>query len=146
MLDINQLTKILPQRYPFLLIDKVIELIPGEKVTAIKNVSINEPYFIGHFPGEPLMPGALILEAMAQASIVLYHSHYQEQLKNGAKYFLSSISKAEFKYPVVPGDQLRMEAKTIRLIPTAAIVSVIAYVGDKLVAKAEFVFGVKPNE
>jgi len=145
-LDINQIQKILPHRYPFLFIDRVIELDPGKRVVAIKNTSVNEAYFSGHFPGEPLMPGALMVEAMAQASIILYHTHYQDKIKPGAKYYLSSITKAQFKRAVVPGDQLKIEATTIRIIPTAAIVDVKAYVGNDLAASAEFIFGVKNNE
>lgn len=103
--------RILPHRYPFLLIDRVIELVPGQRIVAIKNVTINEPFFAGHFPGMPVMPGVLLLEAMAQAGAVL-------ALKHGANanqvMYLAGIDQAKFRRPVTPGDQLRIEADMIR--------------------------------
>jgi 3-hydroxyacyl-[acyl-carrier-protein] dehydratase len=143
-LDINQLSKILPQKYPFLMVDQVIELISGEKASAIKNVTINEPYFIGHFPGNPIMPGALILEAMAQTAIVLYWSKYKDQLSGNPEYYLGAIKEVSFKRKVLPGDQLRMEAVTVRILLTQAFITVKSYVGDSLAAEAEFIFGIKP--
>jgi len=141
-LDINQLSEILPQRYPFLLIDKVVELEDGERVVAVKNVTVTENFFQGHFPGNPVMPGTLIIEAMAQASIVLYHSGFKEELKQRPQYYLGSV-KANFKHPVVPGDQLRIEGKMDKLLAQGAFVSLKAYVEDKLIAEAELVFAVK---
>lgn len=103
--------RILPHRYPFLLVDRVIELVPGQRIVAIKNVTINEPFFAGHFPGMPVMPGVLLLEAMAQAGAVL-------ALKHGANadqiMYLAGIDQAKFRRPVTPGDQLRIEADMIR--------------------------------
>lgn len=109
--DIREIMRILPHRYPFLLIDRVIELVPGQRIVAIKNVTINEPFFAGHFPGMPVMPGVLLLEAMAQAGAVL-------ALKHGANadqvMYLAGIDQAKFRRPVTPGDQLRIEADMIR--------------------------------
>lgn len=139
---IEELKKILPHRYPFLLIDKVTELVPGKSVTAIKNVSINDWFFEGHFPGMPVMPGTLIIEAMAQASILLYHSAYEDKLKKRPDYYLGSI-KASFMHPVYPGDQLRIVSETVKLIPTGAYVNAKAYVGEKTIAETEIVFAVK---
>jgi len=140
--NIEELQKILPQRYPFLLIDKVIELVPGKSVTAIKNVTINDWFFEGHFPGNPVMPGTLIIEAMAQASILLYHSGFEDKLKSRPDYYLGSV-KASFHQPVVPGDQLKINSETVKLLSNGAYVSVKAYVGDKLIAEADLVFAVK---
>lgn len=140
--DIEQIKKILPQRYPFLLIDKVVELEPGKKAVAIKNVSINDGFFVGHFPGNPIMPGTLIIEAMAQTSIVLYYSAYKEDLKKRPDYYLGSV-KARFKNPVVPGDQLRLQAHTEKILPSGAFVNVKAFVEDKEIAEAELIFAVK---
>ena len=142
-LDLNQIEKILPQKDPFILIDKVTELEPGEKVVAVKDIKTNDWFFKGHFPGHPVMPGALIIEAMAQTSILLYYSKYKDSLKKKPDYYLGAINKATFKHPVGPGDQLKIEARTVRLLPTSGFVSVKAFVKDKDIAEAELVFGVK---
>lgn len=139
---IDQIKKMLPHRPPMLLIDKVTDLEPGKRAVAIKNVSINEWFLQGHFPGKPIMPGSLIVEAMAQTSILLYHSAYEDELKKVPEYYLGSI-KASFTHPVFPGDQLRMEAKTVKLLPTGAFVNVKAFVSDKSIAEADLVFSVK---
>ncbi|MBU2541850.1 MAG: 3-hydroxyacyl-ACP dehydratase FabZ [Candidatus Omnitrophica bacterium] len=141
-LDIDQIKKVLPHRHPMLLIDRVIELEPGKRVVAIKNVSINDSFLQGHFPGNPIMPGTSIVEAMAQASIVLYHSGYEDELVNVPNYYLGSI-KARFIHPVFPGDQLSLEAETVKLLPTGAFISTKAFVKDKQIAEAELVFAVK---
>jgi 3-hydroxyacyl-[acyl-carrier-protein] dehydratase len=141
-LEIQQIREILPQEYPFIMIDRVIELEPGERVTAIKSVTATENYFPGHFPKNPVMPGTLIVEAMAQASIVLYHSKYKNELTGIPQYYLGSI-KAEFKRKVIPGDQLRIEAVATKLIKTGAMISLKAYVGDELAAESDLVFAVK---
>ncbi|MEE9452091.1 MAG: 3-hydroxyacyl-ACP dehydratase FabZ [Gammaproteobacteria bacterium] len=114
VLDIEGILEILPHRYPFLLIDRVIEYEEGARLVAIKNVTINEPFFCGHFPERPVMPGVLILEALAQASVLL--SNYEAHHAKGKKYmhFFAAIDNARFKQMVVPGDQLRLEIGNIR--------------------------------
>ena len=105
--ELHEILQILPHRYPFLLIDKILELTPGESVTAIKNVTINEPYFQGHFPGQPVMPAVYSLECIAQAGAFLLLNTLEEPLKKNA--FISAIDEARFRQPVLPGDQLRIE-------------------------------------
>ena len=105
--ELHEILQILPHRYPFLLIDKILELIPGESVTAIKNVTINEPYFQGHFPNQPVMPAVFSLECIAQAGAFLLLNTLEEPLKKNA--FISAIDEARFRQPVLPGDQLRIE-------------------------------------
>ena len=137
MYDINEIMAVLPHRYPFLLIDRVEEVIPGEKVVAIKNVTINEPFFQGHFPGHPVMPGVLIVEAMAQAGAFAVLS--QEEFK-GKLAFLGAVDKAKFRRQVVPGDELRLEVEIINLKRNAGIGKGTAYVGDKKACEAEITF------
>ena len=105
--ELHEILQILPHRYPFLLIDKILELIPGESVIAIKNVTINEPYFQGHFPNQPVMPAVFSLECIAQAGAFLLLNTLEEPLKKNA--FISAIDEARFRQPVLPGDQLRIE-------------------------------------
>lgn len=142
ILNIDDIKKILPHREPMLLIDRIIELDPGKKVVAIKDVNIKDEFLKGHFPGQPIMPGTLIVEAMAQASIFIYHSAYKNELEKNPNYYLGSI-KARFMQGVYPGDQLRLEIETVRLMPTGAFASAKAFVGEKQVAEAELVFAVK---
>ena len=117
-IEINEIKKILPHRYPFLLIDRVISftLEPEKTLTAIKNVTVNEPFFQGHFPDEPVMPGVLILESMAQACGVLAHVALATSRDVGGVYYLVKIDKAKFNRKVVPGDQLLMEVKQTRVM------------------------------
>jgi 3-hydroxyacyl-[acyl-carrier-protein] dehydratase len=110
-LDINQIQAILPHRYPLLLIDRVLEIERKKKIVAIKNVTINEPFFVGHFPGFPVMPGVLILEAMAQAGGALLLTEVED--RGGKVIFFTGIEKAKFRRPVVPGDQLRLEVEML---------------------------------
>ena len=113
-MEITEIMRHLPHRYPFLLVDRVIELVPGEHVVALKNVSMNEPHFPGHFPHHPVMPGVLIIEALAQAAgLLAFKSANKEVTENSVIYFVG-IDNARFKRPVVPGDQMRMEAKITR--------------------------------
>lgn len=142
MLDIETIQKFLPQRVPFLMIDRVIDLDPGKKVVAIKNVTINEKFFAGHFPGNPVMPGVLIIEAMAQASIMLFCDDPQATPESHATYYLGSV-KVKFLNPVFPGDQLRITVEPVKVISNAAIVNAIAQVDDKEVAKGELSFSIK---
>jgi len=140
--NIEEIKKILPQRYPFLMIDKVVDLEPAKSATAIKNVTINDWFFEGHFPDRPVMPGTLIIEAMAQTSILIYHSAYEDGSKNKREYYLGSV-KARFLHPVYPGDQLKLVAEVAKLLPQGAFVMVKAYVAEKLIAEADLVFAVK---
>lgn len=137
MMDINEIMSIIPHRQPFLLVDRIIEMIPGESVTALKNVSMNEPFFAGHFPQEPVMPGVLIVEAMAQAGAVAILS--MEEFKGKTAYF-GGIKNAKFKKKVIPGDTLRLEVSIVKLKKNAGVGQGIAYVDGKVAAQAEFIF------
>lgn len=141
-LNIEQIKQILPHREPMLLIDEVVDLEAGKRVVAFKKVAKDEPFLQGHFPGRPIMPGTSIVEAMAQASILLYHSGYEDKLQKIPEYYLGSIN-AHFMHPVFPGDELRIEAETVKLLPTGAFVAVKSFVLDKQVAEAELVFVIK---
>ncbi|AMK75063.1 MULTISPECIES: 3-hydroxyacyl-ACP dehydratase FabZ [Methylomonas] len=112
-LDILQIQELLPHRYPFLLVDKVLECEPGGRLLAVKNVTFNEPFFQGHFPHKPIFPGVLIMEALAQATALLT-SQSDDKLGKGTTYFLAGIDNARFKKQVVPGDQLRLEVTYIK--------------------------------
>ena len=140
-LETADIQKIIPHRFPFLLIDRILECKPNEKLVAVKNVSINEYYFRGHFPTEQVMPGVLIVEAMAQASCVYFY--YSKNLQGKSLiYYLAKI-EARFHHPVVPGDQLIIEVSTVKLLAKAGFVKAKALVGEKLMAEAEIGFGVK---
>jgi len=134
--DIQGIMELLAHRYPFLLIDRVMEVIPGDKITALKNVTINEPYFQGHFPGRPIMPGVLIIEAMAQVGGILAYLTGSVEQRNRLIYF-TGMDKVRFRKPVVPGDQIIFEAKIIKFRSTAAKMSGTATVDNQLVAGAE---------
>ena len=112
-LDTGQIQNLLPHRYPFLLIDRILDYEPGVSITAIKNVSINEPFFQGHFPGRPIMPGVLIIEAMAQAGGVLYNVS-SDNIDPGQLFYLVAVDEARFRRPVLPGDQLHMQVSVGR--------------------------------
>ena len=136
-LDIHKVLEILPHRYPFLLIDRVLDYTKGESLTAIKNVTINEPFFPGHFPKRPVMPGVLVVEAMAQACGVLtYISEDTKKHEKGIFLFVG-IDKARFKRQVEPGDQLRFEVKIMRKMRGIWMYQGNAYVGDELCCSAE---------
>ncbi len=140
-LDIRDIKKIIPHRFPFLLIDKVTELNPNEKLTAIKNVSFNEQFFVGHFPEEKVMPGVLIVEAMAQAGCIYFYYSRNLHGKN-LIYYLAKVT-AKFLAPVIPGDQLKIEVTTIKFLKETGFLKTQAFVQDKLVAEAEIGFSVK---
>lgn len=135
--DIQAIMEFLPHRYPFILIDRVIELVPGRKVLALKNVSINEPFFSGHFPGRPIMPGVLIIEALGQAGGILSYPVMQETKGNPAMYFMG-MDKVRFRKPVVPGDQLFLDVKILQQRSMVFKMAGKARVDDIIVAEAEF--------
>ncbi len=137
MMDIKEIMSILPHRIPMLLIDRVLEIEEGKKVVALKNVTMNEPFFQGHFPQEPVMPGVLIIEAMAQAGCVAMLSMEENRGKIG---YFGGIDKAKFRGKVVPGDTLRLEVEIIKYKRSVGLGKGIAYVGDKKVAEAELTF------
>jgi 3-hydroxyacyl-[acyl-carrier-protein] dehydratase len=134
VLDINDILRILPHRFPFLLIDRVIDITPRQRIVAIKNVSINEPFFAGHFPEMPIMPGVLIVEAMAQAGGALLLTEIEDR-KHKLVVF-TGVERARFRRPVLPGDQLRIEVVVKSWRGTAGRMAGVAYVGDKRVAEA----------
>jgi len=140
-LDIQEIKKIIPHRFPFLLIDRVTDLKPNDKLVAVKNVSINEQFFVGHFPDEKVMPGVLIIEAMAQAGCIYFY-YSKDLIGKNLVYYLGKVT-ARFFAPVVPGDQLRLEAETGKFLAKTGIVKTRALVGEKLVAEADLAFSVK---
>ncbi|OFW00369.1 MAG: 3-hydroxyacyl-[acyl-carrier-protein] dehydratase FabZ [Acidobacteria bacterium RIFCSPLOWO2_02_FULL_60_20] len=134
ILDINDIQKILPHRPPFLLIDRIIEMETGKRIVGIKNVTINEPFFAGHFPNYPVMPGVLIIEAMAQTGGVL--ALRDEAIGSDKLVLFAAIEEAKFRRPVVPGDQLRLELEVLQRHTTFARMKGKAHVDGKLVAEA----------
>jgi len=142
-MDITQIMKFLPHRYPFLLVDRVLELVPNERVVAIKNVTMNEPQFPGHFPHHPVMPGVLMIEALAQtAGLLAFKSGGKEISENSVVYFVG-IDGARFKRPVVPGDQLRMEATVLRTTRGIWKFATKATVDGQLACEAELMCTLK---
>ncbi len=144
MLNIKEISACLPHRYPFLLVDRIKEIVPGKSVVGIKNVTINEPFFQGHFPGEPVMPGVLIIEAMAQAGAMML-LHIPEL--RGSISLLTTINKAKFRHPVVPGDQMVIYAEMGKLRGKMGKVNARVEVDGKPAAEAElgFMLAEKPK-
>ena len=134
-MDINAIMKILPHRYPFLLVDRIVELEHGKRCVGIKNVSINEPFFPGHFPGHPVMPGVLIVEAMAQVAGIMAYLASDEETRKKVSYFMA-IDSAKFRKPVMPGDQLQIEITTTMNRRGIWGVDGKAFVDGKLVTEA----------
>jgi 3-hydroxyacyl-[acyl-carrier-protein] dehydratase len=143
-MDIYQVLEYLPQRYPILMIDKVKECEPGKRIVAIKNVSANEPQFLGHFPGRPIMPGVLILEAMAQAAGVMVFSAMDRPQMEHSLYYYVGIDKARFKKPVVPGDVLELEVNFERSLRGIGKFNCVARVDGQTVAEATILCTVRP--
>ncbi|MBI5694813.1 MAG: 3-hydroxyacyl-ACP dehydratase FabZ [Nitrospirae bacterium] len=135
MLDINEIQNLLPHRYPFLMVDRVLEIEPGKSIVALKNVSINEPFFQGHFPGRPIMPGVLMVEAMAQVGGLLVRKSVEAD--DNLVYFMS-VEKAKFRKPVVPGDQLRFEVEALQNRGKVWKFKGVAKVDGKVVCESEF--------
>lgn len=136
MMNINEISKILPQKFPFLMVDKVLSLEIGKRLIAIKNITINENYFQGHFLNKSIFPGVLIIEAMAQTAIILYSTNYESETKNN--FYLGSV-KVQFFKPVIPGDQLKLDATIIKLMQKAVVVEVKAFINEEIVAKSELI-------
>jgi len=142
MILFEEIRSLLPQKYPFLFIDKVVELEEGKKIVCVKNVSGNEPVFVGHFPDFAIMPGVLIIEAMAQASIILFKKSLPPQDNTDKVFLLASIGNARFTKPVFPGDQLYIEINVEKIVSKGAIVQATVKVGEAAVAKANLTFGI----
>jgi 3-hydroxyacyl-[acyl-carrier-protein] dehydratase len=145
-LNFEEIKKLIPQRFPYIMIDRVVEVEPGKQAVTIKNVSGNDIFFLGHFPDRAIMPGTAIIEAMAQTAIILFATE-KKMKKNNKKpnYFLGSV-KARFLRPVFPGDQLKIKAVSIKSLPTGAFVSAEAFVDNKKVSEAELVFSVRDEK
>lgn len=145
-LDFNEVKKLIPQRFPFIMIDKILELEPGNYAISMKNITVNDSFFPGHFPENPIMPGTLILEAMAQTVIFLYSTEKDMGVENKNEkkpiYYFGSV-KARFLHPVVPGDQLKIKVVNVKSLPTGAFVKAEAFVDEKKVSEAELVFSVR---
>lgn len=140
MFDIEEIMKNVPHRYPFLLIDKILEFSANESVTTLKNITINEAQFQGHFPGKPIFPGVYIIENMAQSSAFLL-AKSAGGVDESKVYFLGRVNKVSFTNPVTPGDQLITTIKVEKLFGSSAMVSAVSKVDDKTVAKGELMFG-----
>lgn len=144
--DIHRILKLLPHRYPILLVDRVLEIEPNVSIKALKNVSINEPYFMGHFPHHPVMPGVLILEALAQtAALLTFSNQGEEDVKNSLYYFVG-IDGARFKKPVGPGDQLILHAEATRSVRGIYKFKTYATVDGQVVTEADLMCTVKKME
>lgn len=142
-MDIHEILEYLPHRYPILLVDRVLECEPGKHIVGIKNVSINEPFFQGHFPHHPVMPGVLIIEALAQVSAILSFKTLGNKPDDQSVYYFVGIDEARFKRPVIPGDQLRLEAKLERNVRGIWKFAVQAKVGDAIAAEAKLMCTVR---
>lgn len=143
MISITEIQNIIPHRYPFLLVDRILEIEPMKRAVGIKNVTYTEPFFQGHFPGQPVMPGVLLLEAMAQVGGV---AMLEPSENRGSIALFAGIDRVKFRKPVVPGDQLRMVAEIIKVRSTMGKLWAEAYVDDQLVAEGEFLFALTKKQ
>lgn len=139
VMDIHQILQYLPHRYPILLVDRVIEVVPGERITALKNVTMNEPFFPGHYPHHPVMPGVLVIEAMAQTAAILSFKTTGNMPEENSVYYFVGIDNARFKKPVTPGDQLIMEVALKLSKRGMWKYSGVAKVDGQVVAEAELI-------
>lgn len=145
-IQFDEIKALLPQKFPLLMVDRVISLEPGKKAVAIKNITGNEIFFLGHFPTMAVMPGALIIESMAQTAIILFRKSHEadgQTLEDENTLFFFGGAKVRFLKPVVPGDQLQIEVTIVKAVSTGSIVEAVATVKGERVAKAELSFGVK---
>ena len=142
-MDINEIMRLLPHRYPFLLVDRVLECEAGQRIKAVKNVTLNEPFFQGHFPGYPVMPGVLIIEALAQVSAILAYITRGERPDGRSLLFFAGIDDARFKRPVFPGDQLVLESVELNVVRSVFKFAAKASVGGELVAEAQLMAAVR---
>ncbi len=147
-MEIKEILQYLPHRYPFLLIDRVLELElePTKRIVAVKNVAINEPFFQGHFPDNPIMPGVMILEAMAQAAAILSYKTYNRDSRENLLYYFVGIDKARFKKPVIPGDQLVLDVLMVRSVRGIGKFTAVVRVGEDVVTEAELLCTIKQRE
>lgn len=143
IIDINEIKKYIPHRYPFLLVDRITELEIGKRVVGLKNVTVNEPFFPGHFPHNPVMPGVLIIEAMAQTAAVLAFKTEGTVPDDDSTVYFASVDNVRFKRPVVPGDQLVMEAQIVRKMRNIWKFKAVARVDGELATEAEFMCAIK---
>jgi len=143
IIDINEIKKYIPHRYPFLLVDRILELEEGKRVVGLKNVTVNEPFFPGHFPHSPVMPGVLIIEALAQAAAVLAFKTEGSVPDENAMVYFASVDNVRFKRPVVPGDQLILEAEIVRTIRNIWKFKGVARVAGEVATEAEFMCAIK---
>lgn len=146
MIDIQEILTYLPHRYPFLLVDRVLELDKGKRIVALKNVTVNEPFFPGHFPNQPIFPGVLILEALAQAAAVLSFVTMERKPSPDSVVYYAGIDNARFKRPVVPGDQLLLEVEILRTMRHIWRYAARARVGEALAAEAEILCALKEGK
>ncbi|BEV08478.1 MULTISPECIES: 3-hydroxyacyl-ACP dehydratase FabZ [unclassified Methylophilus] len=145
-MDIHEILEHLPHRYPFVLVDRVLSMELGKEITAVKNVSVNEPYFPGHFPYHPVMPGVLIVEAMAQAAAILSFKTMGTKPTNDSVYYFAGIDNVRFKKPVSPGDQIVLNVKIDRILKGIWKYVAVAKVGDEVVAEANMMCILKAIE
>ena len=144
VMDIGQIMEYLPHRYPFLLIDRVVDFQRAKSITAIKNVTINEPFFNGHFPGYPIMPGVLVVEAMAQAGCILLLNEVAD--RESKLVVFTGIERAKFRRPITPGDQLRIEVEVLSFRPRAGRMEGKAFIDGKLACEATLTCAVVPRQ
>jgi 3-hydroxyacyl-[acyl-carrier-protein] dehydratase len=142
-MDVNEIMTYLPHRYPFLLVDRIVAVEPGKSIRGIKNVTIDEPFFAGHFPSYPVMPGVLVIEALAQVAAILSHLIAGTKGNGGSLIFFAGIDNARFRRQVVPGDQLTLEAEVIRIVRGVGKFHTWARVGDDIAAEAELMAAVR---